>query len=37
VETFAAKYEKEGDVYKALLVKMLADRLAEGHSRMVAL
>lgn len=30
VETFAAKYEKEGDVYKALLVKMLADRLAEG-------
>jgi 5-methyltetrahydrofolate--homocysteine methyltransferase len=30
VEAFAAKYEKEGDVYKALLVKILADRLAEG-------
>ncbi|OQB31184.1 MAG: Methionine synthase [Bacteroidetes bacterium ADurb.Bin174] len=31
VEAFAKKYENEGgDVYKDLLVRMLADRLAEG-------
>ena len=30
VEEFAAQYEKEKDIYKALLAKILAERLAEG-------
>ncbi len=30
VEAYAETYEKEGDIYKALLAKILAERLAEG-------